>query len=227
MSRKVFTADEVLTAEDVNSFLMDQTVMSFAGTAARGSAIPIPVEGMVTYLEDTNDLQVNTGSAYSSILGWQHISTTSVTTASSTSFNNVFNSTYDNYKVVVNATTTNNPQNITLRLRVGGVDNTSLEYRLGTMFIGAGTNQAFSGNNNTSTTEWILGTSQGATGMTAEIAVNRPFLSELTSVRALSVGAFLMVAGGQTTVTTSYTGFTLRVDSGTFSGTVSIYGIRK
>lgn len=69
MSRKVFTADEILTAEDVNSFLMDQTVMSFAGTAARGSAIPIPVEGMVTYLEDSNSLQLWDGSRWATSSG--------------------------------------------------------------------------------------------------------------------------------------------------------------
>jgi hypothetical protein len=48
--RKVFVAGEILTAADVNTNLMDQAVMSFAGTAARGSAIPSPVEGMATYL---------------------------------------------------------------------------------------------------------------------------------------------------------------------------------
>jgi len=67
MSRKVFTPDEILTAEDVNSYLMDQTVMSFAGTAARGSAILTPVEGMTTYLEDTNRLEVYTGSSYQGV----------------------------------------------------------------------------------------------------------------------------------------------------------------
>jgi hypothetical protein len=61
MSRKVFTAGEVLAAADVNNFLMDQSVMSFAGTAARGSAIGTAVEGMVTYLEDSNSLSVNNG----------------------------------------------------------------------------------------------------------------------------------------------------------------------
>jgi hypothetical protein len=66
MSRKVFTAGEVLAAADVNSFLMDQTVMSFAGTAARGSAIPSPVEGMVSYLEDSNIFQYYNGSWTSS-----------------------------------------------------------------------------------------------------------------------------------------------------------------
>ncbi len=43
--RKVFTAGEVLTASDVNDYLMDQSVMVFAGTAARSSAIASPETG--------------------------------------------------------------------------------------------------------------------------------------------------------------------------------------
>jgi hypothetical protein len=69
MSRKVFTAGEVLAAADVNSFLMDQSVMSFAGTAARGSAIPSPVEGMVSYLEDSNLLSIYDGSNWKNSVG--------------------------------------------------------------------------------------------------------------------------------------------------------------
>lgn len=62
--RKTFTAGEVLQAADVNDFLMDQSVMVFAGTAARGSAIPSPTEGMVTYREDDDTVEVFDGSAF-------------------------------------------------------------------------------------------------------------------------------------------------------------------
>jgi hypothetical protein len=68
MSRKVFTAGEVLAAADVNSFLMDQTVMSFAGTVARGSAIPSPVEGMTSFLEDSNVMSIYDGSNWKTSL---------------------------------------------------------------------------------------------------------------------------------------------------------------
>lgn len=62
--RKTFTAGEVLQAADVNDFLMDQSVMVFAGTAARGSAIPSPSEGMVTYRSDDDVVEVFDGSAF-------------------------------------------------------------------------------------------------------------------------------------------------------------------
>jgi hypothetical protein len=64
MPRKTFVAGEILTAADVNTNLMDQAVMVFADSAARGSAIPSPSEGMVTYLSDTNLVEAYTGAAF-------------------------------------------------------------------------------------------------------------------------------------------------------------------
>jgi hypothetical protein len=58
MPRKEFESFTRLDASDVNTFLMDQSVMSFAGTAARTSAIPTPTDGMVTHLQDSNAVQV-------------------------------------------------------------------------------------------------------------------------------------------------------------------------
>jgi hypothetical protein len=56
--RRVFQPGEVLTASNVMSYLQDQAVQVYAGTAARGSAIGTAVsEGMVSYLADANQLQ--------------------------------------------------------------------------------------------------------------------------------------------------------------------------
>jgi hypothetical protein len=68
MPRKVFTAGEVLAAADVNEFLQDQVIMTFAGTAARGSAIGTATEGMYTHLNDTDTLQYWDGSAWVSAI---------------------------------------------------------------------------------------------------------------------------------------------------------------
>jgi hypothetical protein len=64
MPRKTFTAGEVLAAADVNNFLMDQSVMTFADSTARGSAIGTATEGMLTYLADTNAYEYWDGTAY-------------------------------------------------------------------------------------------------------------------------------------------------------------------
>ena len=64
MPRQVFDAGEVLSATDVNNFLMNQMVMTFAGSAARSSAISAPTEGMLTYLADTDTFEFYNGTSF-------------------------------------------------------------------------------------------------------------------------------------------------------------------
>jgi hypothetical protein len=64
MPRKEFDSFTRLDASDVNTFLMDQTVQTFADSTARASAITTPVEGMVTYLNDIDSLSVYNGTAF-------------------------------------------------------------------------------------------------------------------------------------------------------------------
>jgi hypothetical protein len=64
MPRKTFVTGTVLTASDVNTFLMNQSVMVFASAAARNTAITAPTEGMIAYLSDTNALTLYDGAAW-------------------------------------------------------------------------------------------------------------------------------------------------------------------
>jgi hypothetical protein len=88
--KKTFVAGEVLTAQDVNDYLMDQSVMVFGGTAARSSAIPTPTEGMMSYRTDDDVVEVFDGSAYvgvgGKILQVVGASTTTSTSTSSATF---------------------------------------------------------------------------------------------------------------------------------------------
>lgn len=62
---KLFATGDVLTAAQVNTYLMQQTVMVFASSAARTTALSgVIAEGMVSYLQDTNSLEVYDGSAW-------------------------------------------------------------------------------------------------------------------------------------------------------------------
>lgn len=65
---KTFAVGEVLTANNVNTYLMQQTVMVFTSAAARTSAISSPSEGMVSYLTDSNSLWYYNGSAWVEIV---------------------------------------------------------------------------------------------------------------------------------------------------------------
>ena len=90
LGRKVFTAGDVLTASDVQNYLMDQTVMVFAGTAARSSAIATPTEGMLATRTDLDQIDYYNGSAWVSALplsAWTtYTPTVSSTTGSITSY---------------------------------------------------------------------------------------------------------------------------------------------
>jgi len=90
---KDFQVGEVLTSSDVDGYLMQQTVMRFADSGARGSALGTAAgtgvalaEGMVSYLDDVNDVQVYTGTEWSSVIAVrQVVSTTKTDTFSTTS----------------------------------------------------------------------------------------------------------------------------------------------
>jgi len=66
---KDWTAGDVLTAADVDGYLMRQTVMTFADASARDTALSgVLDEGMVAYLEDVNALTVYNGSAWVAVI---------------------------------------------------------------------------------------------------------------------------------------------------------------
>lgn len=71
---KLFTSGSVLTAAQVNTYLMDQAVMRFASAAARtaafgGAGEPTLAEGMMSYLIDTKSVEVYNGTAWVGISG--------------------------------------------------------------------------------------------------------------------------------------------------------------
>ena len=62
--RKTFVAGEVLLAQELNDYLMDQSVMNFASDAARSSAIPTPTEGLLSLTLDNDEIDYYNGSAW-------------------------------------------------------------------------------------------------------------------------------------------------------------------
>ena len=63
-----FAVGEVLTATNVNTYLMQQSVMVFADAAARSTAITAPSEGMFTYLTGDKTLWFYNGSAWEQVV---------------------------------------------------------------------------------------------------------------------------------------------------------------
>ena len=65
MTYKLFSTGEVLTAANVNTYLMNQAVMTFATAAARTTALSgVLAEGMVSYRTDAKILEYYNGTAW-------------------------------------------------------------------------------------------------------------------------------------------------------------------
>jgi hypothetical protein len=70
MPYKDFQVNEILTAADVNSFLMKQAVMTFADSTARATALGTPTAGMMSFLTSSTAVEVYSGST---AVGWTAI----------------------------------------------------------------------------------------------------------------------------------------------------------
>lgn len=91
-----FTDGSILTAAQVNGYLMKQAVMYFATAAARTTAITSPEEGMVTYRADSDVIEYYNGTAWVAI--------TDVSSSQLVS-NKILNTTEERWNVVASAST--------------------------------------------------------------------------------------------------------------------------
>lgn len=66
---KSFVAGAVLGASEVNTYLMQQSVMTFTNTTARNAAITSPSAGMLTFIVGTKTLELYDGSGWTAIGG--------------------------------------------------------------------------------------------------------------------------------------------------------------
>jgi hypothetical protein len=67
---RTFAASEILTSSNVQNYLMTQSVMYFASTAARDAAITSPVAGMVAFI-DSNDANEGLYVYHGATGGWR------------------------------------------------------------------------------------------------------------------------------------------------------------
>lgn len=73
---KLFNTGDVLTAAQVNTYLQEQAVMRFANATARTTALSgVLAEGMVSYLDDVNQVQVYNGSSWVAVGGSSPLTT--------------------------------------------------------------------------------------------------------------------------------------------------------
>ena len=65
---RVFATGEVLTAANVNDFLMEQVITVFTNATARDAAITSPQEGQFAFTKDNDTLSYYSGSTWTDFL---------------------------------------------------------------------------------------------------------------------------------------------------------------
>jgi hypothetical protein len=226
---KVFTNGSVLQASELNENLMQQSTAVFSNAAARTAAITSPVEGQLTYLEDVNRYDHWNGSAWVSPFGMTLLNSTSFTAASTISVNNVFSSDYFDYKIMFSVTDRTSTPDVNFRLRNGGVD-TSVNYsRTGILTVF---------NSTTITVTNQVGTTSGllfplaVREFSADITVSNPAVASETILTYQAAGLTNSVIGHvsafiQQDNASAFDGFTIFTSTGTITGNLRVYGLRK
>lgn len=232
LGRKVFTAGDVLTASDVQNYMMDQSVMYFAGTAARSSAIATPTTGMTSYIGVTGtasipQIETYTGSAWQTPYGLTQVANVSFSATSLVSIANVFSSTYANYRAIVHVTSASAGSTLALRLGNSGTPNSSSNYTSGgyysllTANTGAFSSVGLAG---------YFGIGSAVVSESSGVSVDliAPQLTNKTLMISSGLAAtdYNYTYNGAMTVTTAYTDLYLLPSAGNITGSIRIYGYR-
>ncbi len=112
MAYKVFTNGSVLNASEINENLMNQSVMVFSNSTARAAALTAPVEGMLTWLQDTNKYENYNGTA------WVALGSSAVLQVLSTAKLDTFTTTSTSYTAVTGLTRSITPSSVTSKVLV-------------------------------------------------------------------------------------------------------------
>jgi len=116
--RKTFVGGNILLASELNGFLMDQSVMVFDDAAARTTAIPSPIEGMVSYLKDINAIQVYNSSSWIPAASGATLGAGTFLQAVQTIKTNAFSTTSTSFVDVTDFSVTITPRSTTSKILV-------------------------------------------------------------------------------------------------------------
>lgn len=222
---KVFTNGSVLNASEINDNLMRQSVMVFSNAAARTAAITSPVEGMLTWLEDLNRYESYNGSAWVPSSSALVFLTSANLSGSSVQINNVFNSFYDSYLVVVSNARTTVASFCQLRLSVAGTPATANQYRVNQIYWSSGT---LNGVQQLETGFKLSdsGTTDNAGGHSVVTLINPARTLPTSQHFSLQQNPNATIGVGVHENSTAYDGVTILTGNSFTSGQVRIYGYR-
>jgi hypothetical protein len=223
---KIFTNGSVLPASDLNTYLMDQSVMVFSNSTARAAALTAPVEGMLTWLQDTNKYEFYNGSAWVALSQGDLLGSTTFTAQTSVALDNIFTADYRFYDYYLTFTGSTS-STMAARLRTsGGVDLSTNTYRTQLLIAD---NTTTTSTTFGETTSWDLSNTRNRM-IFKHGKITNPFTAEATGFdyhgidNVANTQLRLELAGGWNNTASSYAGIRFYVASGTMTGQLTIYG---
>jgi hypothetical protein len=182
--------------------------------------------GQVLKKSSATDLDVEWGTASS---GLTLINTTSFSGVASQAVNSVFNSTYQNYRILINiASSTGDINAIGMKLRVSTTD-TSTNYNSVRLFS-KGASPASAGEDVLGNDEWFIGESDkdqnGASAIAMDLfSPNEARSTNFQASASTSDGEFYchFISGIQSS-STQFDGFNIINSAGNTTGTIRVYG---
>jgi hypothetical protein len=212
---------------------LDYTATSgstIAGLTALASNDVVMVESIIAYSVGDTYTQSQISSLLDakspvSTTGLVLLSTSTFTAQASVSFNNVFSATYDNYKILYTQTAQSADNDVFLRLRASGTDNTTSNYVTGNVKVGSDVSFGLSSNNNVTDSKMIF-VIAGTNSAFGTIDLSLPFAASNKRLTATGAGRLALFTGGNINIGTSCDGFTIFPFSGTITGTIKVYGYK-
>jgi hypothetical protein len=196
MAIKTFTTGELLTSADTNTYLANSGLVAIAPTTVAGSGVTV-----------SN-------------------ATVSFSGSSAVNVNGVFSSTYRNYKVLINISTSSQVI-LNYRLRVSGSDNNTGNYSQQRLVAD---NTTVAGERTTGQTTGIIGQLVLSDFSFFECNFFQPFETTKTGLVVTGTsnvgGSYITNVGAQFGAATSFDGFSIFPASGNITGTLSVYGFR-
>ena len=219
---KVFTNGSVLQASEINDNLMRQSVMVFTNSAARSAAITLPLEGMLTWLEDVARYENYDGSAWVPAFESALVGSSTFTSVGSVALDNIFTANYRYYDFYFTATGATAGA-FEIRLRSGASDISTSTYTTQS-FVASGATLV--GSRTAVGTSWAGGTIRTGTGAWMGSILN-PFIVAPTQLILQGVDNSAPIrienATGENSASLSRNGIRF-FSAASFSGNLSVYG---
>ena len=229
------TGTQTLTNKTLTSPVL--TTPSISNIDAKGDLLAGTADNTIGRLAvGANGTVLTADSAEATGMKWANaggdvvrISTSSFSASSAVNVDSCFSSTYDNYLVLMNVTSSSSTNAMNFRFRTGGTTNTTSNYGSGWTYNAFGSGGA-TGN---------LGSAAGSniayihdiTGGSTYCAMNvhQPFASTITgaSFSVAQSNGFHDTGALTFNATTSFDGLSFISAAGTLTGTISIYGYKK